>query len=73
MAASNLLASAGPGSPPSGGILFTGFMIKSPPNADERDPDKSTGFHSWRKRFFRLVAGGPQVRRSRPFLAYFES
>eukprot|EP00048_Salpingoeca_helianthica_P022708 m.19860 g.19860 ORF g.19860 m.19860 type:complete len:2367 (+) comp7678_c0_seq1:44-7144(+) len=52
-----------PGDASGGRELFSGYMIKSPPNADPHDPEKSTGFHSWRRRFFRLMAGGPQILR----------
>jgi hypothetical protein len=42
-------------------VICSGFLVKSPRTADELDPAKPTGAHSWKKRYFRLVAGGPRV------------
>ena len=47
--------------------IHFGFMIKSPANASAVDPDVSTGLHQWRKRYFVLLSGGPEVSVSRFF------
>jgi hypothetical protein len=41
--------------------IHSGVLTKSPSKADATDPDKSSGFHQWRKRYFVLSPGGPQV------------
>ncbi len=41
--------------------IYEGMLVKSPANADRADPDRSTGMHAWRERYFVLVPGSPQV------------